>query len=597
MKKLLSMFMVLALLAASFAGCGETSLSASESAAEPEPAAESVSEETAARTEVEAPEAESEKEAASNIEDQTGNLTQSSLIPDVETVAEPGTISYPLTAEDPVITIWSTVPDGPTATLFSSYNEQYALAYAEEDTGITLKYYESSTGDEAFNLMIVAGDWCDLIPVDSNYTGGLAKAYSDEVIIDLTDLIAANAPDMWSVYCGVDDETWANMLTSGMLLAFYSIEDEIYTQNGMMTRADLAAEQGYSFGAEWTLEEFTAYVSTMKDAYDMSYAIVPTASASLSNLYCFDMVTIPDVSGDATDMYVYVDDGTVESAWSCDGYRSYIEWFTDLYQKGIFPLDFYTDSIDQMAKDAYILADETIIWGANADNCTELEARAEEGSAFEVVAVPNVVKTTEAECDWLEASSRVSTDASALSISSNCDNPELVVQYMNYWFTEAGSMLYCYGEEGISYTVDENGDPQWTELIYNNPDGFNVGQACKLNNMYNIVNGFVDSDRLFNIYAETGSKAIEIWTMESASSDHYYPDAASLNTEETDKITSAVADLCTYTSTQVLKWMIGQETLDDAAWEAYLSELDAMGIDDIVAVYQNAYDEYLAGTR
>ena len=252
MKKLFAIILTLTFVLSMFAGCGNTAAETASSAAseeiqeasETEEAVAQETEETAEVTEPAEPEA-SDMEASSEVvaDETEAEQTGATLIPEVDEVAEPGSISYPLNTDEE-ITLWNTSPDGPTARLFTSRQEQYCLPYAEEETGVYLKYIESASTStvEAFNLMIAGGDYADLIPAADNYTGGLTKAYSDDVIYDLTNLIAANAPDMWNVYTQMNDSTWSTMLESGMLLAFYSIDDEVYVQNGMMTREDLLEE-------------------------------------------------------------------------------------------------------------------------------------------------------------------------------------------------------------------------------------------------------------------------------------------------------------------------------------------------------------------
>ena len=43
--------------------------------------------------------------------------------------------------------------------------------------------------------------------------------------------------------------------------------------------------------------------------------------------------------------------------------------------------------------------------------------------------------------------------------------------------------------------------------------------------------------------------------------------------------------------------MTGALELNDANWNEYVDTCNAMGLPEIVAVYQDAYDEYLAGDR
>ena len=41
-------------------------------------------------------------------------------------------------------------------------------------------------------------------------------------------------------------------------------------------------------------------------------------------------------------------------------------------------------------------------------------------------------------------------------------------------------MLATWGQEGVTYEYDAIGDPQWTELITNNPDGMSKIGASSL---------------------------------------------------------------------------------------------------------------------
>lgn len=40
----------------------------------------------------------------------------------------------------------------------------------------------------------------------------------------------------------------------------------------------------------------------------------------------------------------------------------------------------------------------------------------------------------------------------------------------------------------------------------------------------------------------------------------------------------------------------GQKPLDDAAWDAYRSNLESMGLSNCIAQYQSAYDRYVEKT-
>ena len=67
--------------------------------------------------------------------------------------------------------------------------------------------------------------------------------------------------------------------------------------------------------------------------------------------------------------------------------------------------------------------------------------------------------------------------------------------------------------------------------------------------------------------------------------------------EENEEIAQYEQDFLTYAQETALKFMTGSLELNDANWDDYVATCESMGINEIIAVYQNAYDQYLAGER
>lgn len=60
-----------------------------------------------------------------------------------------------------------------------------------------------------------------------------------------------------------------------------------------------------------------------------------------------------------------------------------------------------------------------------------------------------------------------------LGITTACKNVEAAMRLYDFGFSEEGYRRFNWGEEGVSYTM-ENGKPQYTELILKNPEGKSV---------------------------------------------------------------------------------------------------------------------------
>lgn len=49
-----------------------------------------------------------------------------------------------------------------------------------------------------------------------------------------------------------------------------------------------------------------------------------------------------------------------------------------------------------------------------------------------------------------------------ISISTKCEDPDLLIKALDWCFTEPGINLCNYGIEGVSYDLDENGNAVWS---------------------------------------------------------------------------------------------------------------------------------------
>ena len=184
-------------------------------------------------------------------------------------------------------------------------------------------------------------------------------------------------------------------------------------------------------------------------------------------------------------------------------------------------------------------------------------------------------------------------DKYSLSISTQCSDPKLAIQYMDYLFSEEGHMLANYGIEGQTYTI-ENGEPQFTDLILNNPQGFDW-QLCQ--SLY-INPGFpclTDLSVQEMTYTEAQKAAVPTWVDAYDSADETMPNERwlSFTTEESQHKADLQNDIETYQTEMRLKFITGQLDID-AEWDNYCTALEGMGIHTMEEITQAAVDRYMA---
>ena len=174
-----------------------------------------------------------------------------------------------------------------------------------------------------------------------------------------------------------------------------------------------------------------------------------------------------------------------------------------------------------------------------------------------------------------------------MSITTGCDDPEMALEFMNWFYTWDGYMVTNYGEEGVCFEYDENGDPVYTDFIVNNPDGYN---AMNLRNMYTnpVFNNYTNATAIFYTYDEVELSAFDVWN--NNGTDECSMPTLSLTTDENTEYANIATTVYTYATEQILKWMIGEEELTDESWNNYVDQCNAMDLPRCVEIYQTVYD-------
>ena len=591
MALLLSMVMVLSL-----AACGG---GASSSAAPAE--STKTEEETAAPSSAPAaPAADSAEEGSTN----EGNATTAQTVGDpFEAMAE-DSISYPLEGDN-TISMWYYIP-GYQDFMDSNYSFN-ALKTAEAATGVKLEFTEvsSQSANELFNVMVAGGDYPDLLPVMEYYTGGLAKAYEDGVIVDINNYMEDNMPNYLAVRDCLDEKTVKATLTEDMTLAFYQIKDGTYSGNGLVSRADWIKAQGVEFSGDVIgLDEFTDYLRTIHDAYNCSNTLYMYDGTVLSIEAAFD-TELPVLKGDgfmtSVTSAIFRKGDEVMSGWTTDGYREYLEWVLQMMDEGIMAKDFLSLDNDQGVRNSLQASGAIGVWQSNADKISEVvDFYGADYPELEITAIPRVAQDPTAQYVWNDEAALVTT-AAGFSLSSNCKNPELVCQWENFFWTTDGYYIANYGTEGESYHMD--GDTpvfDWDQPVtVTGRNAPNAEMAQQLFTMIRFASFYVDNDMLLATFPQVGLDAVDLWTIDGSTDDRNYPSAVknTFTTDESLEIANYESDLLTYAAEQCLKFLDGSVELNDDTWNEFVDTCNSMGLPEIIEVYQNAYDEYQAGER
>lgn len=168
-------------------------------------------------------------------------------------------------------------------------------------------------------------------------------------------------------------------------------------------------------------------------------------------------------------------------------------------------------------------------------------------------------------------------------ISKDADEDDIIdiVKFFDFWMSEEGRMLMARGVEGVSYTVGENGELEWTEEALSYTDGI-PAYLRSIGTMEVGTCGDIEIEKLG--MNEIGQKGFEMYE------DIGYESIPTLifTDEEQDVISKNYTNIKTYVAEQQQKYLFGTEAVD-ATWDSYVKTLKDMGLDDVVKVYNAAY--------
>lgn len=561
-KRIVSLLIALTMLSAMLAGCGGggTSDQGAASASQPQ--------ETAQSAPTKAPDPASTPDEASTPDDSAA-----------ETTSDRPEVTYPLVEEETTLTYWQSWP--PFLSEISEPSDAAMFEKLAEVTGVKLEISAVSTETAAddFMLRCASGDLTDMVQnATIQYTGGGAKAIEDDVIMDLLPLIDEYTVNYYNII-NSDPNIYKNLVNDEgqvpALIGMYT--DYYYTDQGFWIRQDILDKTGLSIPK--TVPELDAVLDAFKNLGLTDSLVV------LSEGKC-DLL---EVAYGASDRLV---DGKIQPGALTDNYRDYLKKLHEYYQKGYISVDFvtYNESDTKPPQDVIFNDMGGIFKEDVAAIAGYLNSTNTPGFDLQPMGQIRLNEGDRLDTGFIGVKA---ADKFSLSISTQCSDPKLAIQYMDYLFSEEGHMLANYGIEGETYTM-ENGEPKFTDLILNNPQGFDW-QLCQ--SLY-INPGFpclTDLSVQEMTYTDAQKAAVPTWVEAYDSSDETMPNERwlSYTTEESQHKADLQSDIETYQTEMRLKFITGQLDID-AEWDNYCTALEGMGIHTMEEINQAAVDRYLA---
>lgn len=591
-KKLMSLTLCAALGLSLLAGCGDQSSAASGESAATSAASAPQSAVAASAPEAAAPADAGSAEEASEAEAAPGP---------VHNITFPGSekaeldyqneVSLPISEDGAELTMLTTAVNlmGDLANLgINNYNDFEYMQKLEELTGVHVETTEVNffTASEQYNVLLASGDYPDLIKnLGTYYSTGLSGALSDDIIMDLTDDLSAYAPNYDYLIHSNDAET-PYYLTDGKVLQFMGTYDSFINNQGLVLRKDWLEECGLDVPE--TYDELHDVLKAFKDKYNCSSAIYMNNNCTITtltegyNVATYNVSGSGGAGGSGSSLPYYVEDGVVKCSFIEDGYRDYLTMIHDWYEEGLMDSDFVSIEYDPFSSylSGQITSDQMGVWctsGEGIDNYT-----------VPVVCMASPVQNKGDKQHMTEMTLAPADDITAISVSSACEDPDIAMAWLDYWFSEDGVAFYNFGLEGTDYTLDENSTPKFTDAVVNNEFGLSASNYMRCRCAFGTMPSLMLRYRSAYLNSDLVNEAWDVWTS-NLDGTMAISSNVTMTTEQKEAETYKATDIMTYANQMISQFCNGDADID-TQWDTFVSQLKDMGIEECIKLEQAAYD-------
>lgn len=345
--------------------------------------------------------------------------------------------------------LWVTFPATSSAPTNLSEVEDAINAVVGEtvDAVIRLKPLEWGTYGDQTNLMLSSGEKMDLF---FSYSG--TKDYSNKgQLTPITDLVGIYGAEMQEVMGTYIDACYVG----GELYGIPTFRD-LATQAGLVCRADILAETGYTVEDIQTLDDVEAVLIKVKELYPEMNALI-SCDVKRGPLANINRGTY-DIIQSGVGVLMSDTDGEIEivNTYATEEYMTLAEKAAEWNEKGYYIPD--STTITDVRQDL-IKAGNSFGYIGNVHPGTATQETMNSG--IEMVAIPLTDRILRTE----------GVNFGQWTLPAACESPEKAIAFLNILYTnEIVQNLFRYGIEGKDYVVDENG-------IANYPEGVDISNV------------------------------------------------------------------------------------------------------------------------
>ncbi|MUG87334.1 extracellular solute-binding protein [Paenibacillus timonensis] len=492
------------------------------------------------------------------------------------------------------VTLPSNGVDNPNSMVGKEWHKRME-AYMGKKVEIDYNYIPSSEYDEKVKLMIASDDLTDFFVTPLFYdTTEMAKQGQLLELAQYRDLMPNYVNYISKVKNGMKRVTDAE----GKMYTFKETSTPRFPEDRGMLIQNTSAYRYDVFKANnikipETLDEFYDAAKKLKALYPDKFPVA-TKWNSLRSLFSANHIR-DDIFWDG-EKYVY---GVLD-----EGYKDALLYANKLYSEKLLDPEYTIDTDDTLKRKA--LNGDNLMWLTQWFTTPgEYTRTANDGKIFAVSIYPENPKYGKA---WQEVVNGNTPDLGwgAYGVSSKVKNPEELIKFIDYQYTDEMIELITWGIEGTTYTIGEDGVPTFVDSLKTAKDPWLEGDkyGMRASRNYNPGLQMVNDSRAFvdfaatdytvfdGKYEEVPIEKSEFLTSLPMPENEYVPSWLSepsiqLTSDESQRISEIMNPVKTFVTEEQAKFVAGKNSFDN--WQAFIDKIHKMGnIDEVLQIYNDA---------
>jgi putative aldouronate transport system substrate-binding protein len=419
------------------------------------------------------------------------------------------------------------------------------------------------------------------------------------IYLPLNDLIEQHAPHIQMAF---DELPWLEQVQTapdGNMYGIAQVNDDLHGKYGNKTWINRVWLEDLGIEMPTTTDEFA-------DALRAFRTQDPNGNGLQDEIPYSGNVNNSPIPGNLVNAFIpvntamnglYLDDGVVELAYMQPEYRDALAYHNMLYSEGLIDPAAFTQTAEQHVQlgenpGAQLLgASEGLFWVRFSINGGS-SGRYRDYDLVPPLIGPDGVQGTSFRLYKVEKDRFVMTSANAY--------PEVTIKWVDYLYSEVGGYTISYGPEGEGWVrppagaLGLNGEPALFERLADQPGNTNWGFG-------NAPRFMPSRIRLGEVRAEGEAywAAPKLMTRLTGEVQDKYvgnepPDDTImpplyLSEDQTSEVRLTETEIVNYIKEMSVRFVIGELDLE-RDWSNYIAELERLGVERWLSVYQEAYD-------